>query len=138
MADMRECWLIGFQDGEYVVYEREDDSEYGVASAGLRIGHGSVLADALEMADRWERVQVIRGQQEERERKFRWDAMSPVEQQAEIVRTERGRYMLTLMEKVMPSLPAFGRQAGIAVSPGKKSISWRRAFGADVVDARAD
>lgn len=112
MADMREHWLLGFEDGAYVVYQRWCHSEYSRGfETGQEIGRATVLADALDQADRYERDEARAERMREQERLARLDAMSPEERAAHDAHIEKQaqlyRHLVDVTNAMLPfqSLP---------------------------------
>jgi len=126
MAALRSGWLVGYEDGEYVVYTRHGHSEYATGyETGAEIGRAPVLADALDLADRWERVEALNDARRERERRERVAALSP-EDRAELEEHERRRAsycrtLVNLADAVAPmATPLFATRLAAA-----DSLRWR-------------
>ncbi len=103
---MREGWLVGVEDGCYVVYERTDGVEDGDPAVGARIGAGPTLADALDDADRYERLQAIAGRRAEQAERDRIASMSCEEREAYMAQQKRERdHAVQLAEIMRVTLP---------------------------------
>ena len=124
MAEMRLGWLVGFEDGQYVVYTRHDSSEYSTGyETGEEIGRSVVLADALDLADRWARNEALAKARREQEHKERLAAMSSDERAEYEARISRYRQVLDLTFSALPmSKPPF--ITNDAAADGQK-IHWR-------------
>lgn len=132
MADMRDRWLVGFEGGEYVVYDREKDYLDGGPVVGEELGRAPVLADALDMADRAEREIAIESRMEEAEAmRAGWATMTSEERNAYLERqakdAEYARRLADLTSMLMPSLPVFDRTITTADRPAE--IRWRSGLG---------
>lgn len=104
---MQENWLIGFADGQYIVYERSEDCCGGDA-VGRELARNFYLDAAFQDARNFELNEEADREIAAVEYAAKLAAMTPEQRAKHDLKVSRQMYSASLVERLLPVLPMIG------------------------------